>query len=82
MALSDIVLTHVIEHLVATGASEHIVFKGGSMLRRIHLGQRYRFSGDLDYPLDKASMLDIDVTISSFVEKLTGQSKRVVISCT
>ncbi len=72
MALDDIVLTHIIEHFAEVGASEHLVFKGGSMLRRIHVGRDYRFSGDLDYTLNRASLVDIDGTIASLVSKISG----------
>lgn len=72
MALADIILTHVIEHFAEVGASEHIVFKGGSMLRRMHIGQDFRFSGDLDYSLNKTSLVDVDGTISTLISKISG----------
>ncbi len=75
MALADIVLTHVIEHFAEVGASEHIVFKGGSMLRRMHLGQNFRFSGDLDYTLNKTSLVDVDGTISTLLAKINGTAR-------
>jgi predicted nucleotidyltransferase component of viral defense system len=72
MALDDIVLTHVIEHFAEVGASEQLVFKGGSMLRRIHVGQSYRFSGDLDFTLNSASLIDIDGSIATLIDKVSG----------
>jgi len=39
----DVVLTHLLELFVDTGITEHVAFKGGTMLRKMIFGPREGF---------------------------------------
>jgi len=72
-ALQDIVLTHIVEHLSLTGALEHLVFKGGSMLRRTIIGVESRFSGDLDFTIDSEGLANVQHTVGDLVSLIPGE---------
>ncbi len=72
IALQDVILTHTIQHMANAGTLDLLVFKGGSMLRRNIIGKDARFSEDLDFNLAKAKVIDIDGTLQSIAEKMSG----------
>lgn len=47
----DIILTHLLQLFHAKKITEHIAFKGGTMLRKMIFGPRGRYSTDLDFTL-------------------------------
>jgi uncharacterized protein len=53
-ALIDIAQDLLLGHLVDVGIFEHLVFKGGTALRKTYAGNAGRFSTDLDFSLLKA----------------------------
>lgn len=53
-ALIDIAQDLLLGHLVGAGMFEHLVFKGGTALRKVYAGNAGRFSTDLDFSLLKA----------------------------
>jgi predicted nucleotidyltransferase component of viral defense system len=46
---TDIVLTFLLQLFHEKGITEHIAFKGGTMLRKMVFGPRGRYSTDLDF---------------------------------
>jgi predicted nucleotidyltransferase component of viral defense system len=46
---TDIVLTFLLQLFHEKGITEHLAFKGGTMLRKVILGPRGRYSTDLDF---------------------------------
>jgi predicted nucleotidyltransferase component of viral defense system len=46
---TDIVLTYLLQLFHEKGITEHIAFKGGTMLRKMIFGPRGRYSTDLDF---------------------------------
>lgn len=54
IAERDIVLTYALRALVDTGMMNHLVFKGGTCLRKLVFGSAGRFSEDLDFTIDVA----------------------------
>lgn len=71
-ALQDLILTHVVHRLSDVGILDHLVFKGGSMLRRAIFGRESRFTGDLDFNLANPSHGDIDTSIRAMASKIPG----------
>src|SRR5262249_37152710 len=49
IAEREVVLTHALQLLSEAGRLEHFAFKGGTCIRKIHLGATGRFSMDLDF---------------------------------
>jgi predicted nucleotidyltransferase component of viral defense system len=45
----DVILTHLLALLDEKGVTEHLAFKGGTMLRKMTFGPRGRLSTDLDF---------------------------------
>ncbi len=45
----DVILTHLLQLFVEAGITEHVAFKGGTMLRKMVFGPRGRLSTDLDF---------------------------------
>ncbi|AOO82243.1 nucleotidyl transferase AbiEii/AbiGii toxin family protein [Bosea vaviloviae] len=45
----DILLTHLLQRMHETGLMDHLVFKGGTMLRKMVFGAGGRLSTDLDF---------------------------------
>jgi predicted nucleotidyltransferase component of viral defense system len=45
----DVILTHLLALLHEKGVTEHLAFKGGTMLRKMIFGPRGRLSTDLDF---------------------------------
>lgn len=45
----DVILTHLLQLFTDKGITEHVVFKGGTMLRKMVFGPRGRLSTDLDF---------------------------------
>jgi predicted nucleotidyltransferase component of viral defense system len=45
----DVILTYLLQLLHERGVTEHLAFKGGTMLRKIIFGPRGRLSTDLDF---------------------------------
>ena len=45
----DVILTHLLQLLIDKGITEHVAFKGGTMLRKMVFGPRGRLSTDLDF---------------------------------
>src|SRR5712675_2008839 len=48
---TDIVLTYLLQLFYEQGITEHLAFKGGTMLRKMVFGPRGRLSTDLDITL-------------------------------
>jgi predicted nucleotidyltransferase component of viral defense system len=45
----DVILTHLLQLFAEKGITEHVAFKGGTMLRKMVFGPRGRLSIDLDF---------------------------------
>jgi predicted nucleotidyltransferase component of viral defense system len=45
----DVILTHLLQLFHERGIVEHVAFKGGTLLRKMHFGPRGRLSTDLDF---------------------------------
>jgi predicted nucleotidyltransferase component of viral defense system len=45
----DVILTHLLELFHERGIVDHVAFKGGTLLRKMHFGPRGRLSTDLDF---------------------------------
>ena len=45
----DVILTHLLQLFADKGITEHLAFKGGTMLRKMIFGPRGRLSTDLDF---------------------------------
>lgn len=45
----DVILTHLLQRMKEAGLMDHLVFKGGTMLRKMIFGQAGRLSTDLDF---------------------------------
>src|SRR3546814_4146578 len=45
----DVVLTHILQLFTERGITDHVAFKGGTMLRKMVFGPRGRLSTDLDF---------------------------------
>lgn len=48
---TDIILTYLLQLMHEQGITEHVAFKGGTMLRKMIFGPRGRYSTDLDFTL-------------------------------
>jgi len=58
----DVILTYLLQLFHEKGLSEHLAFKGGTMLRKIVFGPRGRLSTDLDFTCRTDIHLD-DLTV-------------------
>jgi hypothetical protein len=47
----DVILTHLLQLFSGRGITDHVAFKGGTMLRKMVFGPRGRLSTDLDFTL-------------------------------
>jgi len=54
IAERDVVLTHALQLMSEEGRLEHFAFKGGTCIRKIHLGATGRFSMDLDFTASRS----------------------------
>src|SRR5258707_9045079 len=48
-SFSDVILTYLLQLFHEKGITEHVAFKGGTMLRKMIFGPRGRLSTDLDF---------------------------------
>lgn len=71
IAERDVVLTYALRVLVDTGMMNHLVFKGGTCLRKLVFGSAGRFSEDLDFTID--SVEPEDDVLMRLVETLNGE---------
>jgi predicted nucleotidyltransferase component of viral defense system len=51
---TDVILTYLLQLFHEKGITQHIAFKGGTMLRKMVFGPRGRLSTDLDFTLNSA----------------------------
>jgi predicted nucleotidyltransferase component of viral defense system len=76
----DVILTHLLQLFTDAGITEHVAFKGGTMLRKMVFGPRGRLSTDLDFTrrtdieVDDLMMLMLDA-LSKPYRGLTFQLK-------
>jgi predicted nucleotidyltransferase component of viral defense system len=74
----DIILTYLLQLLADRGITEHVAFKGGTMLRKMVFGPRGRLSTDLDFT--RRTAIDIDdltlMMLSALAEPYHGISFR------
>ncbi len=68
-AEKEVVLTYLLQLLVERGFIERIVFKGGTCIRKMLLGNRGRFSTDLDFTA-RTEVADPDGEILALAEVL------------
>src|SRR6516162_2994258 len=61
VAEREVVLTYALQLLSEQGRLEHFAFKGGTCIRKVHLGATGRFSMDLDFTACKA--MDADAVV-------------------
>ncbi len=66
IAEREIVLTYVLHLLAEKGLLQRIVFKGGTAIRKLHLGRTGRFSLDLDF-----SAIDADTPADLALDLVT-----------
>lgn len=81
LAVLDVVLTHALQQLSDAGSLDHLVFKGGSMIRKIMLGNAARFSGDLDFALAKEALPNVTSVIADIAMRLNGELGGVEFTC-
>ena len=54
----DVILTYLLQLFTETGITDHVAFKGGTMLRKMVFGPRGRLSTDLDFTCRSDISLD------------------------
>lgn len=64
----DVILTYLLQLLTDSGITEHVAFKGGTMLRKMVFGPRGRLSTDLDFT--RRTDIDIDDLTLMMLEAL------------
>jgi predicted nucleotidyltransferase component of viral defense system len=64
----DVILTHLLQLFADKGITEHVAFKGGTMLRKMVFGPRGRLSTDLDFTC--RSNIHIDDLMMMMLEAL------------
>lgn len=67
---TDIILTHLLQLFHDNGITEHIAFKGGTMLRKMVFGPRGRYSTDLDFTLRSGA--DQDQVMEMILDALSA----------
>ncbi len=67
----DIVLTHVLRLLFEAGLLEQLAFKGGTAIRKVHLGRTGRYSLDLDFTAVAAT--EPDALVLELVDLFDGR---------
>lgn len=72
IAEREIVLTYVLRIMSDQGLLPHLAFKGGTAIRKLHLGSRSRFSLDLDFTA--VSKIDPETLILELVGALHDQT--------
>ena len=72
IAEREIVLTYVLRIISDQGLLPHLAFKGGTAIRKLHLGSRGRFSLDLDFTA--ISNIDPETLILDLVGALHDQT--------
>jgi len=72
IAEREIVLTYVLRIMSEQGLLPHLAFKGGTAIRKLHLGSRGRFSLDLDFTA--VSNIDPETLILDLVGALHDQT--------
>ena len=72
IAEREIVLTYVLRIMSDQGLLPHLAFKGGTAIRKLHLGSRGRFSLDLDFTA--ISNIDPETLILDLVGALHDQT--------
>jgi len=72
VAEREVVLTYVLRILADAGLLQQLAFKGGTAIRKLHLGNQGRFSLDLDFTAVGA--FDPEATILEFVGALHDQT--------
>jgi len=91
VALIDIAQDLLLAHLHAQGMFEHLVFKGGTALRKLYAGNAGRFSTDLDFsvrdpdddPAAVAALLrgEIDgLTVDGFTYRIADRRGRAHVT--
>jgi hypothetical protein len=65
----DVILTHLLQLFCDIGITEHVAFKGGTMLRKIVFGPRGRLSTDLDFT--RRTDIEIDDLMLMMLEALS-----------
>lgn len=72
----DVLLTHLLQRMSEEGVLDHLIFKGGTMLRKMVFGPGGRLSTDLDFVVrstDAITSDDLALTIASvFLEPYRG----------
>lgn len=64
----DVILTHLLQLFYERGITEHVAFKGGTMLRKMLFGPRGRLSTDLDFT--RRSNIPVDDLMIKMMEAL------------
>jgi predicted nucleotidyltransferase component of viral defense system len=80
-AENDVVLTYLLQLLVERGFIERVVFKGGTCIRKMLLGNRGRFSTDLDFTArtevsDLVRVPDLRTRARKRLHQVRGQPSR------
>lgn len=72
----DVILTHLLQRMSEEGVMDHLIFKGGTMLRKMVFGPGGRLSTDLDFVVRSADAIksdDLALMIASvFLEPYRG----------
>jgi predicted nucleotidyltransferase component of viral defense system len=76
---TDIILTHLLQLFHEKGITEHVAFKGGTMLRKMIFGPRGRYSTDLDFTLrsDFTDEQVMEMILGSLSEPYHGISFKI-----
>jgi len=72
IAEREIILTYVLRIMSDQGLLQHLAFKGGTAIRKLHFGSRGRFSLDLDFTA--VSNIDPETLILDLVGALHDQT--------
>jgi predicted nucleotidyltransferase component of viral defense system len=64
----DVILTHLLQLFTEKGITEHLAFKGGTMLRKMVFGPRGRLSTDLDFT--RRTAIDTDELMLMMLDAL------------
>jgi predicted nucleotidyltransferase component of viral defense system len=66
----DVLLTHLLQLFCEKGITEHVAFKGGTMLRKMVFGPRGRLSTDLDFT--RRTDIEIDDLMLMMLDALSA----------
>lgn len=76
----DVLLTHLLQRLHEVGEMDNLVFKGGTMLRKMVFGQTGRLSTDLDFGIRCLDGIDPKTLADELALHFTGHYRSIDMS--